>query len=145
MTAASGGERGRDLENEHRSGIALSIESDVPGYRQRRRGFIDAGGECLPDQISGYRSAARSSGGIDIAGGQGSLGLSCGAVGLMDRTAGQPRRKSSNGRTRTDSNVPGDRGRTGVGDGGSSQDREVSYERTKRDRRHSTVSCTDRW
>ncbi len=42
MTTAPRRESGRDLENEHRIGIAPSIESDVPGNGKRRRRFCRA-------------------------------------------------------------------------------------------------------
>src|ERR1700687_3723479 len=120
MAPATRSERGRDLENEYRSRIALSVESDVPGYGERRRRFVDTSGECLSDQISGHRSAARSSGSIDIASGQGGLSQGGGTVRFVDTPACQSRRKSNHGRTWRDSNIARYNGRTGVSDGGSS-------------------------
>jgi len=41
------------LEDEHSIRIALAVEGDIPGYRDRRGGFVDAGSEPVVAERGG--------------------------------------------------------------------------------------------
>src|SRR6185503_8424562 len=122
------GECGANLEDEHSIRVALGVESKIPRRNlQRRGGFIEARGESLSAQISGYgHRIGCSSNGVVISSGQIQLRLGGSRVSRMDCPVYCAGRESNYGGAWSNAKITRDGGGTRTGYRCAAQDREPS-------------------